>query len=297
MLEDLFDEGVIGQQGADDHVGPLVAVHGAAEPAPAAAPHAARGRGGGGRGRGRGRARGYAHGEEGRRNISLGLTRREVKRLRSSLAGPSFQDEVAQKVFGLGGVDATDASRSRQPVFLRMSDEQFISMDVDTRHQHKHDIDRGVVSHLRAQASGVRNFLRDRAGTLVTLVLCLFDDADMWVRRPKNWQGRGRNAGKQEQKHANKLEDRGRCVHMPCMNMQDTVVNIASYGGDVVAVEPTQPTVPMPRANFATLFKRLRKWSVFLVPFVQGVASTLSRKLRNPCALSVRKSCCSRKTP
>ena len=220
-------------------------------------------------GRGRGRYdqnRGFIRDASARTKMKLGWARHEIRRLRGVLnKGPSFAQTVVQNVFGLSSVDHGDIMRRKYPVLIKCAGDACLTMDVDRRKQHAAHIDRGLVSHIRAQALGVVDWLR-ATKPMVTIVASIFDDADMWIQRPKNWFPRGRdsNAAASNPALVKKLEKRGRNVHMPVLNASETLVSVPFPHEQAPwrSMELAQPAVPMPAANYATVFDRWRKWTV-----------------------------------
>ena len=193
---------------------------------------------------------------------------------------PGFAFSVARAVFSTAP-DFADLNRRRASVDLDLGgdgDNGHVSLQIDARTQGESDICRAVASHLEAQASGVAKFLRAKTPVagggfetcLSTVFLSIFDDCDMWVRKPAGWADRGNAGGGGHAGGAGvpptlakSLGHRGRNVHTPVMNLQETILRFPvrkdqspMRGLDVVA-----PAVVLPCANAATVLSRVRRWS------------------------------------
>ena len=187
---------------------------------------------------------------------------------------------MCQEVFGQGGTDRLD-QMARQTVHRIKLDESEISILVDAHSTKAADIDRGVLSHVRSQVKGCKEWFEKTEGATITAFINLFDDADMWVRRPQGWQERTKRTldGGLGVDGLGKLnvtaKRKRRNVHMPVMNLQETIVRIPSQNDNErmwFALDVNTPAVPMPKANYATVLRSWRKWSVLNGSGRAGVA-------------------------
>lgn len=200
-----------------------------------------------------------------RANIKAGVNRRQAENVRAEQSKrPSFRDEIAQRVFGITGVDHADLNKRHCPDFIRRADDEYATLSVDNRCQHLSDVNRGVVSHTIAQASRLKHWLQP---ALLTLVTNVYDDADLWIQKPKDWVPRGRRgAAPLPQKKMDKsLRTRGRCVHMPVMNINETILSFQLPGSraPIRSCELVLPAVAMPKANYGVMWETWSKWSSF----------------------------------
>ena len=232
------------------------------------------------RGRGRNRGRGQRQAaagprrshEEIRNAIKVGRLRQEHRKAKAKLAArPSYAFHVAQNVFGVSGVDHADHMQQCARQFVQLDDQSFANIVVDRRHLLTNDISRGCVSHLLKQAEGLADWLwieplsadGQRRAALCTIVVNVFDDADMWARRPTGWKDQFAPITPSSKAATKELQLRGRKKHIPVLNLQETFLSIPfDYGtSDWRGLDLIQPAVPLPRANWMTVLSRWKAWS------------------------------------
>ena len=90
---------------------------------------------------------------------------------------PLVADCVSDTVFGIGNIDA--ARKHDRAQYLIDGSVFTTAALAKTNHVEKKLLDRGLVSHVKAQAEGLATFVRDAEH--VWSVNC-FDDASMWVQ-------------------------------------------------------------------------------------------------------------------
>ena len=138
---------------------------------------------------------------------------------------------------------------------------------VDTRRQAARQAERALLSHTRAQAEGLVEFLGP-AKTIISSVV--FDDASMWVQKPKDLHLDGERLRafirRQSMKTARGKPNRN--VHLPALNVVQSL--FSRGGGDAVdqlchglsGALVFVPTQFLPRGNYGTVFDRMRRWLV-----------------------------------
>ena len=236
---------------------------------------AAAGRGRG-KGTGRGRQKGFRHSEATRAKIQFrrlqaehGKERRAVHALEDAIA-PSVAQQTAFKVFGAA------------PLHEQASKERYVLIDgtvaaaptVKPTSQAAELRDRGVFSHVVAQARGLAEFIHpsgDGADDVEFVFMTVnHDDASMWVQKPAT-AGRGATGpiGMLERR----LNMRGKNVHLPALNQVQHVFTqrrvaaaVEGEGGDpqtlLCGAEVHTPATILPAANTATIRHHLVEWQV-----------------------------------
>jgi hypothetical protein len=89
--------------------------------------------------------------------------------------------------------------------------------------------DRGLLSHVRAQARGLCSFLRDDGDVECAFVTKMFDDASMWVRQPEARKRAGESLAAQAERR--KVARREQNVSLPVLNVDQTVHVLRRSGG------------------------------------------------------------------
>lgn len=228
----------------------------------------ARGRG---RGRGRGRARGYTHSEVARAKMRLAKAERRTKEARADTAQviealcPPRAAEVSRSIFG--GVKF-----GQSDLVLIEGQAMAFARAGRGREYQAANLNRGVVSHVRAQADGIAAMLKSSPQRRVehAFSVNVFDDASMWVSKPVPEPTAGAAGTSQAEKNlATWGGRRGKNVHLPVMNLCETVFVRAASTSDgsapplLFGTEVHSPAVVLPVANSPTVHHRWSDWSVF----------------------------------
>ena len=205
------------------------------------------------RGRGRGRGRGFHHSDGVRSSISHGRCQQFAKKLQQDSASffQTFQHRVAHNTFGNISVDLQETLQRTIEL-----DENF-AVKVDCRHGHTSDVSRGVFSFLAAHVEGLRSFLEfcaTDANSRGLIASSSFDDANMWIRLPKNDAVRDGDR---------KDKQKGRNIHMNVMNRTENLFMSQGRAGcpRVIGVPVMSPGIVLPASNWATLWSRWKRWS------------------------------------
>ena len=210
-----------------------------------------------------------------------GRLKAKEARQRSLLQRPAFSASVVKDVFSVPP-DFADQSARRSVEHFRNDVDEVGFWPVDRRSQRSADIARAMVSHLEAQAAGVKTFLESKwpgchgaaapRPPLATVWLTIFDDADMWLQRPEGWVERKNKANpraahiptpKLPDKSRKGMQHWGKNVHAPVMNAQETIISTPASGAGFAwrGLDLTTPAVVLPQANFGTILDRLRRWT------------------------------------
>ena len=139
----------------------------------------------------------------------------------------------------------------------------------DNRHRAS-SINRGVVSHVRAQADGMASFLTGHRRSICHVFTTnIFDEASMWVQKPAPTEFTVPADAALFDRHIEKwVGTKGKNVHLPVLNQCETLfVRSAPDLGDLLVsvmqgCEVHSPAQPLPAANAATLRDRWCQWSV-----------------------------------
>ena len=242
--------------------------------AEAAMPHVVARRGRGRRGGGKGRARGSVWDDHQRTRIALGNARDRLRQHADLLHRQSFAESVSQEVFGCPP-DHFDVSATHCTERVRMSTNDFIHVQVDRRRRRGRDVNRGAVSHVTEQAAGIAAFLESPGGgpaaparaDRATYWINIFDDADMWMQPPPGWiprqlRAQGVQCAADLPPAVTKtLSRRGKNVHVPVFNVQETVLTCDLHTRTWRAADVVSPSVPLPCANYGTVCSRWSRWS------------------------------------
>ena len=143
--------------------------------------------------------------------------------------------------------------------------------------------DRALCSHVAAQSKGISQFLGDDDSVKWAFSTNVFDDASMWVRKPKGYDllkaaprsasssPRGRTGTSLLPLLASSLDKKGKNVHMPVLNLCETLFvgrEANSENGATPkpiitrAVRLHVPAQVLPTANIATIRDRWSQWTV-----------------------------------
>ena len=184
----------------------------------------------------------------------------------------AFAEHISYSCFGRP-VDQHDGGQRHCQMIVPEGDHS-VHIPFDNRHAHSCDAKRASVSHVLAQAKGLKRYLTTPCpgGTLLNVFINIFDDADMWLRRPPAWVDRGlpaflAAADSLSAKAKKSLRDRARNVHAPIMNLKETIVSVpmpghGELGRPMRACEVVAPGVPLPKANVGTLLSAWQAWAV-----------------------------------
>lgn len=208
--------------------------------------------GGGARGAAvnRGRGRGWHHDRIARARLSAGQTRRFAQRVSARLQGRGFSQRVVEAAFG-APPDCADKSARSTPVHLHG-----LALAIDQHHGNASDVARGAVSHTRAQASQIADFMM-KPNTNAIIASNVFDDADMWVKRAS------RKHQSQPDRLDDKLSKRGRVEHKPVMKVCEVIYRLGPSGpGAFQATDVVTLAVALPQANWASIHNSWRSWSI-----------------------------------
>lgn len=225
----------------------------------------------GGAGGGRGRARGYVHNQLARVALSKArykaIARKACQRL--SIASGSFQSRVASNAFGLRYTDKTAGSQRRT---LWAVDEELQGV-VDQRGSYSRDCERAIVSHVDAQALGVKNFLVENRGAGIAVVATL-DDFQCWTQRPPGYKRRCEQDAEdldfvegldtlQADGRSKRIRRLGRNVQMNFMNHTETILAIPEAPDKRIrGVELCCPAVGLAGGNWSTILHAWQSWSL-----------------------------------
>ena len=206
----------------------------------------------------RGRRGGFQHSGETRARISAAVNKRKAETLMNKVANTSLQvnSDISEKAFGSIAVDKHDCMWKCSRRHL-MVDGAPIVMVGDERRTNLNDVNVGVASHVRAQAAGVCAWL-EAGKPNHTIHTNIFDDASMWMQRPPGLLENKTNAILKKRKSR-----KGKNVHLPCLNLLERMTFLSSVTNLPMAAELVSPAKPMPQANFATVRKTWKSWSVF----------------------------------
>ena len=195
----------------------------------------------------------------------------------SELVSPSLQKGISQKVFGVASREK--ASRHGEAL---MSLKPGLRLQKDTSHAPRRLAERGAVSHVQAVGRRLAA-VTENAKSLIHMDCA--DDATMWCRAFKDKMevtAQAKRAARAAAKKKLKGQRGGgaRNKAVPCMNVvQHARLRYGTGGGDrghaALCIQIHSPTTPLPRANYATIFNRKRKWNL-----VSGV--TVGERLRPP---------------
>jgi hypothetical protein len=228
-------------------------------------------------GRGRGRGRGHPLGAPLSRQHRLTIRCSQLRRRPQSPRGVSFAQTCAHAAFGQRP-DSFDKSQRSTTVWTSYGGVTLPTV-VSTQNKSKRDTDRGVASHVVAQAQGVHRFVHTAPqNSILRLFTNVFDDADMWVQKPMGSDAvldrrLARRLAQGELTFQEKLQEKmaRRCknIHMPVMNICEYVMNIIEQETDHGSVctarvaEVFSGTAAMPGGNFATLWRTWKRGSIF----------------------------------
>lgn len=203
-----------------------------------------------------------------RARISAGVARAHNRAQREAFREPDrgFSESVARSTFGGGLADLGQRVYRQAEASI-----DGVHFTFDSRKVLRSDTSRAVVSHVKGQAAGLRTFLGrpDGAPAQHLVASMAFDDASMWVQRP---------ASTPEPAAAGDpaiLKKRGPNVFMAVLNKAENLflfpvaasdghpeLNAAGAPFVPAGAEVASPAVCLPRANWATVYDRLRSWSV-----------------------------------
>lgn len=226
----------------------------------------------------RGRAKGYTHSACTKAKISAsrqkGLRDQEAEAQRTAIVPGSLQ--LVQNVFGPRIDDGPRAASSTVNNIVAGCG-QLLTVRTNSRDTHLADRDRAVASHIKAQSDGFKRFLRDEF-SLCHHYVNMFDDASMWMSFPMSKEEiEARKSfydsyGEHEQaalKKMKRLQEKGKMVHMPVLNLIERVSKSRLTLGAVAGTPPPcsrglelhSPAIPLPKANYSTVFDRWSQWT------------------------------------
>ena len=170
----------------------------------------------------------------------------------------SFGKRCAQAAFGSSNI-ATKIKAARKTEAIVDG----ASVVWDGRAGSLMDRKRAIVSHVEGHARGLAEFLETSADeSSGVFVPSVYDDATMWVRPHVGGDragGEGEDVGeKAGEKH------KGRNVHAPVINRSEVLVVMPKAGSHAMprGANIYSPADAMPRANWATIWSRWRRWAV-----------------------------------
>ncbi len=123
-----------------------------------------------------------------------------------------------------------------------------------------------LVSHVKAQAAGVARFMSDERQKVMQFVN-IFDDASMWVAKPPSLLEKealllGVDPAKVKaiSKHTRKRN----MMHAPVLNLEERISKLVDVNGTpcVAGLSLYSPAQVLPKANYATVLDRWRRWTV-----------------------------------
>ena len=159
----------------------------------------------------------------------------------------------------------------------------------------KKDLDRGVVSHIAAQADGLSSrFFQSFDGASLDGIIgeVIMDGASMWVAKPYvSLSCVGPNKETLEEKFELRRRRRGRNIHMPVLNKVEHVhcVEAIPPRRDAGEIQPmpklrsasiVAPAQVLPQANTGTVRRHLNEWTV-ISPSGPGDKVDPDGKIRN----------------
>lgn len=213
------------------------------------------------------------------RNVQLRRNSQADSRVLFAALAPDFRTN-ASRVCCAG----VPARRDKQR-FVMLGGHVVAGPKVSTWHSRR-DTDRASFSHVIAQASGLA---RSIAGgeTSVLGSTNLLDDASMWLRKPREALpsdlaaaahggvvGPGVSLPQEGDVAAElnpiptflqkRMDQRGPDVHLPVLSVVEHVFHQRQFAGGETAfggAEVHSPSIPLARANTATVYDRWKKWS------------------------------------
>lgn len=112
---------------------------------------------------------------------------------------------------------------------LCVGDDSFAQQRSRNNRGHALDLGRGVLSHVRAQANNLQDFVRDSALGQVDWVFAanVFDDAAMWVSKAPNYDAERAKHSPNDAANSIKkaLARKGRNVHIAVLNCVETLMS------------------------------------------------------------------------
>lgn len=219
------------------------------------------------RSRGRGRGAGYQHSDLTRQRMKTARAQRQTRDARVDAAAamgvlcPPRAQEVARVAFGGSKLERSDIVMVEGQAFE-------VARDGHDDHHRRACVDRGFLSHLRAQALGIAVFWAPSPTRAVDHALSfnMFGDAGMWVAKPASEPGA--LEGEFGARLAAWAGRRGNNAHMPVLNLCETLfiraesTAPASQEKLLLGCEIHSPAQVLPAANATTIHQRWGQWSV-----------------------------------
>ena len=175
----------------------------------------------------------------------------KARRLVEAL-NPSRQVQAAEHSFGLGERGRGPAGHSVATVPDGRGSFVRIYKSGDALHSRLWR--RGVVSHMRGVQQALPRFV---GGTERVILSVVMDDANIWVKRPVA----PCDANVKETQTGNKFSKRGRNVHVPALNVCQSVA--IRKNGTLQVARIHVPCQVLPRTNWATMRARWSQWNLF----------------------------------
>ena len=188
----------------------------------------------------------------------------QTARERLQTASGSYPGVVADHAFGIRFVDK-QAGLQKQKAWV-VDDLHGV---VDQSGSYHHDAERGICSHVLAQATGARQFIMEKVVDGI-VVQSNFDDFNVWVQRPNGFARPCEIAAMEEaalnpdiNKRVKKL---GRNVNMSFMNRTETFLAVPSStrpNDRLRGLEIIAPAVGLAAGNWKTLHTAWSSWCLF----------------------------------
>lgn len=167
-----------------------------------------------------------------------------------------------------GGTGVTPSMAAKTTRHVSTLDGSQLPITVQAQDSSAGDRDLLLVSHVEAQANGIRKFLLDADFVQARNIS---DDASMWIANPNPADKFVDGMGAEDDGVAKRLDKRrknGRLVMAPVLNHLETLFKlkvlpiVEPCTISVRALEVHSPAQPMPAANYSTVMSRLLRWSV-----------------------------------
>ena len=131
-------------------------------------------------------------------------------------------------------------------------------------HGHNSDVNRAVLSHLKAQAEGSAQWFEHgrTQAPLSTWGIHVFDDASMWMRQPTAIPKR-RSLSAPSRMERN-LSKRGWNIRLPVLTLTEHILQTPAFASrrPCRMLAPVSPCMPMAAANWHTIQNHWKKWTL-----------------------------------
>ena len=135
---------------------------------------------------------------------------------------------------------------------------------MNERHGHNSDVNRAVLSHLKAQAEGSAQWFEHgrTQAPLSTWGIHVFDDASMWMRQPTSIPKR-RSLSAPSRMERN-LSKHGRNIRLPVLTLTEHILQTPAFASmrPCRMLAPVSPCMPMAAANWQTIQNDWKKWTL-----------------------------------